>query len=117
MQTREQKIQYLKDVSAGKIKIEDNPLNTLDFNNISCSTVEDFGHLKKCLDYVRDHSYPQEKADILFEGLVKAGTSIGLVDAETESTWRSMRKQSGKIYMLPIKASKIQQYINREDEE
>lgn len=105
MQTRKEKIEYLRNLQAGKVKLEENPLKNIDLNNLPAGSVADFVLLKKCCDYARDREHLKKEADILFEGLIKAGKSIGLVDDETENTWRSMKAAHGRIVMLPVKAS------------
>lgn len=90
MQNRNSKIAFLKDVKAGKVDLKafENPLTNIDMNNLPCSTPADFVQLKKCHDYAQDFEQMQKE---LFEALIKAGRNIGIVDDETEATWRSMK--------------------------
>jgi hypothetical protein len=97
VQTRKEKIEYLRNLQAGKVKLEENPLKNIDLNNLPTGSAADLVLLKKCCDYAWDHSYPQEKRDLLFEGLVHAGKVIKLVDDETEACWRRMRARGDKL--------------------
>jgi hypothetical protein len=106
MESRAKKIQFLKDVKAGKVRVEDNktPFIQLDLDNLPCATFEDYAFLMNSYEYCRDNNNPAA-CEKIFEGIIAAGKCIGIVDTETEQTWRHMLARSKRMFIWPVKAS------------
>lgn len=83
---------------ANKVTIEviESPLKSIDLNNLPFGSIDDFIAVLKCCNYVDEFPNMKKEADILFEGLVKAGKSCGIIDDYVESIWRNQKGRSEK---------------------